>query len=359
MSDLRKGHVLIQNWHVLAPQEMNQVGGVGARVVKRGEESDTALVARVLGKEVGAKGNILVLNDEAHHAYRIRRLDDTDELEEEDELAEADEREATVWIEGLDKIHRVRGINLCVDLSATPFYLHRAGADPGRAFPWIVSDFGLIDAIESGLVKIPQLPVQDATGREIPAYFNVWKWIVEEKLTAGERGGRRGQVKPEAVLRWAQHPIAQLAGLWREEFLRWQRETAEGKRPSVPPVFISSAAIPSWPGLSTSGSRERRPAPHDPWRSSSTGTAKSTRSGWTPRSWRRSPRGSPRATRAGVSALCSIPSARPPGRAEGRRRSTWSCVKKSTGRRPRREGAASTRPSRQAGTSAASCPSQC
>lgn len=136
MSDLRKGHVLIQNWHVLARQEMNQVGGVGARVVKRGEESDTALVARVLGKEVGGKGHILVLNDEAHHAYRIRRLDDTDELEEEDELAEADEREATVWIEGLDKIHRVRGINLCVDLSATPFYLHRAGADPGR---WVAA----------------------------------------------------------------------------------------------------------------------------------------------------------------------------------------------------------------------------
>ncbi|MBI3028452.1 MAG: DEAD/DEAH box helicase family protein [Candidatus Rokubacteria bacterium] len=238
MSDLRKGHVLIQNWHVLAQQEMNQVGGVGARVVKRGEESDTALVGRVLGKEVGGKGNILVLNDEAHHAYRIRRLDDTSEVEEDDELAEADEREATVWIEGLDKIHRIRGINLCVDLSATPFYLHRAGADPGRPFPWIVSDFGLIDAIESGLVKIPQLPVQDTTGREIPAYFNVWKWIVEEKLTAGERGGRRGQIKPEAVLRWAQHPIAQLAGLWREEFLRWRRETAEGKRPPVPPVFI-------------------------------------------------------------------------------------------------------------------------
>ena len=155
MSELRRGHVLIQNWHVLAPQEMNQVGGVGARVVKRAEESDTALVARVLGKEVGSKGNILVLNDEAHHAYRIRQLDNTAEAEDEDELAEADRREATVWIEGLDKIQRLRGINFCVDLSATPFYLNRTGNDPGRPFPWIVSDFGLIDAIESGLVKIP------------------------------------------------------------------------------------------------------------------------------------------------------------------------------------------------------------
>src|SRR5439155_1284107 len=145
---------------------------------------------------------------------------------------------ATVWIEGLDRIQRARGINLCVDLSATPFYLHRTGNDPGRPFPWIVSDFGLIDAIESGLVKIPQLPVQDVTGSEIPAYFNVWKWIVDEKLTAGERGGRRGQVKPEAVLRWAQQPIAQLSGLWRDDFDRWSRDAAEGKRPPVPPVFI-------------------------------------------------------------------------------------------------------------------------
>ena len=76
MSDLRRGHVLIRNWHGLAPLELNQVGGVGARVVQRGRESDTALVARVLGREIGGKGNILVLNDEAHHAYRIRRDED-------------------------------------------------------------------------------------------------------------------------------------------------------------------------------------------------------------------------------------------------------------------------------------------
>jgi type III restriction enzyme len=238
MSDLRRGRVLIRSGHGLAPQEMNQVAGVSAKVVKRGEESDTALVARVLGKDVGNKGNILVLNDEAHHAYRIRHLDDTQEADEEDELAEADRHEATVWIEGLDKIHRLRGINLCMDLSATPFYLNRSGNDPGRAFPWIVSDFGLIDAIESGIVKIPQLPVQDTTGREIPAYFNVWKWIVDEKLTPGAKGGRRGQVKPEAVLKWAQHPIAQLAGLWQDAFRQWAHEASDGQRPPVPPVFI-------------------------------------------------------------------------------------------------------------------------
>ena len=213
---------------------------MGARVVNRGAESAPALVARALGRQVGGKGNILVLNDEAHHAYRIRRLDNTAEVEdeEEDELAEADRREATVWIDGLDRIHRVRGINLCVDLSATPFYLNRSGNDPGRPFPWIVSDFGLIDAIESGIVKIPQIPVQDPTGADRPAYFHLWRWIIDKKLTAGEKGGRKGRPKPEAVLRWAQHPIAQLAGQWHETFLAWRQEAADGRRPPVPPVFI-------------------------------------------------------------------------------------------------------------------------
>lgn len=238
MNDLRKGHVVITNWHVLAPQDLGQVRGVGARVVNRGMESDTAMCARVLGPAVGNKGNVLVINDEAHHAYRLRQLDNTAEEEEENELFEIERKEATVWIEGLDKLSRIRGINASVDLSATPFYLSNTGNDPGRPFPWVVSDFGLIDAIESGLVKIPQLPIQDTTGAEIPAYFNVWKWIIETKLTSSEKGGRRGQVKPEAVLKWAQQPIAQLAGLWRETFLQWQEDARVGRRPPVPPVFI-------------------------------------------------------------------------------------------------------------------------
>ena len=196
------------------------------------------MCARVLGPRAGNRGNILVINDEAHHAYRLRQLDNTAEEEEEDELSEMELKEATVWIEGLDKLSRIRGINICVDLSATPFYLNNTGNDPGRPFPWVVSDFGLVDAIESGLVKIPQLPIQDTTGAEIPAYFNVWKWIIETKLTSAEKGGRRGQVKPEAVLKWAQQPIAQLAGLWRETFLEWQEDSRAGRRPPVPPVFI-------------------------------------------------------------------------------------------------------------------------
>ncbi len=239
MSKLNEGFVVVANWHVLEPQQGNQVGGVGAAVVKRGEESDTALVARVLGREVGGKQNILVMNDEAHHCYRLKQerpdaWDDMTAEEREDWLEE--NKEATVWIDGLDKIQKLRGINFCVDLSATPYYLNRTGNEANRPFPWVVSDFSLVDAIESGLVKIPQLAIRDTTGREIPAYFNIWRWIMEPgRLTSAERGGSKAQPKPEAVLKWVHTPIAQLAGLWRELFEEWQQRPEEHP---TPPVFI-------------------------------------------------------------------------------------------------------------------------
>ena len=295
---LTEGRVMVTNWHVFELQAV-QAGGVSARVLKAGVEqrtretitigpktttargrrylrleelarqvdagmltvlseqrdrhgqlkkveveavryveSETAFVNRVLGREVGGKSNVLVLNDEAHHAYRIRRDAAPGESDEEGlfgEDSDRDEfyREATVWIEGLDRIHKLRGINFCVDLSATPYYLGRMGAATNRIFPWVVSDFGLTDAIESGLVKIPQLAVRDTTGAEIPGYSNIWRWILP-RLTPAERGGRKGSPKPEAILKWANTPIAMLAGLWEQKRREWEVEREDPR----PPVFI-------------------------------------------------------------------------------------------------------------------------
>ena len=296
MPQLARGHVLVTNWHVFEPKTA-QAAGQSARVIRAGREvrtretirigakstttrgmryltpddlerqaatglvqvrdeqrdgqgnlksvsvesvryveSDTKLIERVLGREVGGKRNVLVMNDEAHHAYRIRRTEPDED--EEDLFGEADAseefyREATVWIDGLDRIHKHRGINLCIDLSATPYYLGRVGQNANRPFPWVVSDFGLVDAIESGLVKIPQLAVRDTSGSPIPGYFNIWRWILP-RLTPAERGGKRGRIKPEAVLKYAHVPVAMLGGLW--EVLR--REWSERDADPRPPVFI-------------------------------------------------------------------------------------------------------------------------
>lgn len=293
MPDMTKGRVLVTNWHVFEPQTI-QTGGVSAKVSKAGVpvrtkelirisektttargyryltldefnrqvsagmltvleetrdkqgnlekvwvesfryvESDTALLNRVLGREIGGKQNILVFNDEAHHAYRIRKLERDEEDEEEEEELEEFVKEATVWVEGLDRINKHRGINFCVDLSATPYFLGRTGPDSNRIFPWTVSDFGLTDAIESGLTKIPQLAVRDTTGKDIPGYFNIWRWILPQ-LTTAERGGKKGNPKPEAILKYANTPIAMLAGLWEE----LRREWAANKDDPRPPVFI-------------------------------------------------------------------------------------------------------------------------
>lgn len=165
-----------------------------------------------------------------HHAYRIRSAPD-DEEEEED--AEYEANEATIWIDGLDKIHKHRGINFCVDLSATPYFLSRVGQDTNKIFPWTVSDFGLTDAIESGLVKIPQLAIRDTTGDEIPGYFNIWRWILP-KLTPAERGPKKGNPKPEAILKHAHMPIAMLGGLWEAMRQDWGKNDADPR----PPVYI-------------------------------------------------------------------------------------------------------------------------
>lgn len=198
-------------------------------------ESDAALVNRVLGRDLGKKENLLVICDEAHHAYRIRPEPEDEELELfDDEQGDEFFKEATVWVDGLDRIHKLRRVNFCLDLSATPYFLGRVGRETNKPFPWVVSDFGLVEAIESGLTKIPQLAARDASGAEVPYYFNIWEWILSQKLTAAEKGGAKRDPKPEAVLKWAVHPIEMLADHWKKTLDDWQAASEDPR----PPVFI-------------------------------------------------------------------------------------------------------------------------
>lgn len=264
MEELRRGEVMIANWHRLAKKETNTVNGDSAKVVKTGDpvevvknagkdnesvevkyfESDAAWFKRIrqeLGSGKGRSPHWLVFNDEAHHAYR--RGDVTGEeqsLDEDKDLAKKNEREATIWIEGLDRINKLaggsrkRGINLCVDLSATPFYIQGSGNEVGKPFPWVVSDFGLLDAIESGLVKIPQLPSRDVTGADEAAYFNIWRWVQAK----AEEDGYGARLTPELVMNYASAPINLLAAEWHQRFQEWESTSKQQHKHPVPPVFI-------------------------------------------------------------------------------------------------------------------------
>lgn len=150
---LNQLELLVENWHTLMPLKQPD-----RSVVKKGPETDEAFARRVLGKLAGYR-DIIVINDEAHHAYRKP----ADVKISKKQAAEhgIDLDEATRWIEGLDRIHKTRRILRCFDLTATPFApTGRASTDEGL-FGWIVSDFGLNDAIESGLVKTPRVVVRD------------------------------------------------------------------------------------------------------------------------------------------------------------------------------------------------------
>src|SRR5581483_1248355 len=104
--------------------------------------------------------NILVLNDEAHHCYREKPgVEDEEELKgDEREEAKRNNEAARLWISGLETVNRQLGLARVVDLSATPFFLRGSGYAEGTLFPWTMSDFSLMDAIECGIVKLPRVP---------------------------------------------------------------------------------------------------------------------------------------------------------------------------------------------------------
>ena len=263
MEELRRGEVMIANWHRFARKETNAVNQDSAKVVKTGEpaevvknagkrnesvetkyfESDAAWFKRIrreIGSGKGRSPHWLIFNDEAHHAYRRGDASTEESLDEDKDLARKNAREATIWIEGLDRINKLaggsrrKGINLCVDLSATPFYIQGSGNEVGKTFPWVVSDFGLLDAIESGLVKIPQLPTRDVSGAEEAAYFNVWRWVQAKAI----EDGLGTTITPEIVMNYASAPINLLAQEWHERFLEWEQFSKGQQKHPLPPVFI-------------------------------------------------------------------------------------------------------------------------
>jgi len=228
---LQQGKFHITNWHLFQPQDDSR----SRSVRQRPPEGDRAFCRRVL-KELGNKQNILVINDEAHHAYRPAQPFSPEEIKllprEERKQLEDEFRTATIWAMGLDKINAVRGINFCADFSATPFYIKGSGYDEGAPFPWIVSDFGLVDAIECGIVKIPRVPVATDSGALIPEYFRLWEWI-NSRLPRSERQTARRRAKPESVLREADGALATLASEWQKTFEAFQQAGS-----LVPPTLI-------------------------------------------------------------------------------------------------------------------------
>ena len=227
---LNSGKVMVTNWHQFAPESPHSEGGQTYTVVNKGDETPDAFAKRVLG-ELYDRAPIMVLNDEGHHAYRPAPTEDKLSAEERKER-----QEATVWVNGLDTFNQACGVKFCVDLSATPFYIQGSGHIEGKPFPWLVSDFGLVDAIESGITKIPRLPVSDTTGRPEPKFFRLWKTITDDLSAADTSPGRKKKPRPDAIYREAEAALITLASQWKERFEYIQK--ASDAQEKTPPVLI-------------------------------------------------------------------------------------------------------------------------
>lgn len=239
---LQQAVVLIINYHQLELRSsqrfavgavMKVAGLIDERAIK---ESPSAMVNRVF-KAVSNKARILVINDEAHHCYRVKS---TQEKLAGEDRKEADENNeaARVWISGLETLSKKMNVNAVIDLSATPYFLRGSGYDEGKLFPWVASDFSLLDALESGIVKIPRLPVaaDNITKEDEPEFRNLWLHI-SDKLP--KKGLKTGDYNLDTVhLPTELHAaLESLYGSYEVNYRRY--EEYRKKDPAVmPPVMI-------------------------------------------------------------------------------------------------------------------------
>ena len=191
------------------------------------------MLRRVMPELMGMK-RIMVLNDEAHHCYREKPGEDDEGPLKGDDRKEAKENAeaARLWISGLESVQRKLGINRVIDLSATPFFLRGSGYAEGTLFPWTMSDFSLMDAIECGIVKLPRVPVADnIPGADMPRFRNLWEHIRPKMPKKGR--GKAGTLDPLSLPLDLKTALDALYGHYERIFEQWQDAGI-----SVPPCFI-------------------------------------------------------------------------------------------------------------------------
>ncbi len=249
LPELDKAKFVVTNFHAFKLRERQSVNKTSKQILRSNDlsryygenpfvETPDQMVRRVC-RELGNKKNIIVINDEAHHCYR-RKPDSAEEEElKGDERREAEQREeeARIWISGIEAVKAKLGVKVVYDLSATPFFLRGSGYREGTLFPWVVSDFSLIDAIESGIVKVPRVPVADdsMTGEQ-PTYRDLWLRI-RDQLPRKGRGTEKVSGDAVVIPPELEGALQSLYSNYEKKFKQWESSN-DLSRYYEPPVFI-------------------------------------------------------------------------------------------------------------------------
>jgi type III restriction enzyme len=253
--DLGQAKVVIVNYHQLQRRETKAGKTIGSLTkellvgTSGGEspfrESWGQMVSRVT-RDLGGSSGIVVFNDEAHHCYFDRYDNPEDEGVTDKDLVGDDKAEAQhnteaarLWFNGLRAISerlggKGEGIKAVYDLSATPSFLSGSGYREGTLFPWVVSDFSLVEAIESGIVKIPRVPVDDNATAPDVRFLNLWP-LIKDGLPRKSR--KEGTVTPDQMPGLLEGALHALYDSYAKAFGTW--ETSDAKKYGEPaPVFI-------------------------------------------------------------------------------------------------------------------------
>lgn len=243
----------ITNYHSFEPKTLQGNkrspfdGKIGADGKKQEAKEDFSQVVKRLLGNFKSSSRLLVLNDEAHHCYKPKSTKKTTDTEVDENA------KAAIWFTGLVEISKKFKLQQVYDLSATPYYLQGSGYSAYSLFPWVVSDFGLIEAIEAGLVKIPFLPESDNTQSLTgPVLRDLYRKVVEQDPNAFPKKGqkkKKSEAKKEGVSITEEPPrLPNLVKGALDQFYNHYKEYYEGMRDrqeqkvnlfSSPPVFIA------------------------------------------------------------------------------------------------------------------------
>ncbi len=239
---LTQAKFVITNYHAFQLRERVEAGKITKSILADGQanpftETPDQMVRRVC-RDLGSKKNIIVINDEAHHCYRRKPDGEREALTGDDRVeAKSRDEEARIWISGIEAVKDKIGVKSIYDLSATPFFLRGSGYPEGTLFPWVVSDFSLIDAIEAGIVKVPRVPVaDDSMIGDQPTYRDLWLRIREHLPKKGRKTDAVGG-EPNLPVE-LQGALLSLYGNYEKYYRLWEQNAEARERGITPPVFI-------------------------------------------------------------------------------------------------------------------------
>lgn len=241
LADLDRAKIVITNYHSFKLRETLELSKGGRQLLqgRGGEplstlESEGQMLQRVMPELMAIK-NILAINDEAHHCYREKPPGssvETDLTGDDLDEAKKNREAARLWISGLEAVQRKLGLRQVLDLSATPFFLRGSGYAEGTLFPWTMSDFSLMDAIECGIVKLPRVPIVDnVPGQDMPIFRDLWSHIRKDMPKKGR--GKSKSLDPEQLPTKLLNALEALYGHYEKTFDLWREAGTQ-----VDPCFI-------------------------------------------------------------------------------------------------------------------------